>query len=383
VIILDEVDNIHKKEDSGGEIALLRIIKKRPPQPLILIANDLYALSRDLRNACEIVNYRRLDYRSIVKVLLRICKEEGIRADKSVLTIIAKNSGGDLRGAINDLQAIAEGKDSISEEDVAVSTRTQETDIFKILQKIFKSDDPEVYNLSMLLNESPEDIIWWVSENLPLEYSGEDLLRSTLILSRADMFLGRVRRRQYYRLWKYSGYLMTTGIQQAKREKKAGFTRYKRPMIWQKLLQTRKKREKVRKILSKIGKNSHLSSKKAYNEMFFLIKLLLSVLDVERASKICAFYEFDEEDVEFLTGDEERALAISKYIEEHNLIKVDESFLSGFEDAVEDGTGLGFGSSEDVKRESETEKGDEDKEDVKRIKSKGKRRDLTLDHFFG
>ncbi|MEM0215863.1 MAG: AAA family ATPase, partial [Archaeoglobaceae archaeon] len=36
LIVLDEVDNIHKKEDVGGESALIRIIKRKPRQPLIL-----------------------------------------------------------------------------------------------------------------------------------------------------------------------------------------------------------------------------------------------------------------------------------------------------------------------------------------------------------
>ncbi len=382
VIILDEVDNLHKKEDAGGEGALLKIIRKKPLQPMILIANDLFALSRDLRNHCKVVNFRRVDYRSIVKVLQRICKLEGIRAEKDALVLIAKNSAGDLRAAINDLQAAAEGKKKLTVEDVATTIRTQQTDIFKVIQKVFKSFDPEVYSMAMLLDETPDNIIWWVSENLPLEYEGDDLLKASLVLSRADIFLGRVRRRQFYRLWKYAGYLMTVGVQQTKKEAKRGFTRYKVPSMWQRYAYTRAKREKLKKILKKIGRFSHLSSKKAYTEMYHLIKSLIVDLEIERAAKIAAFYEFDEEDLEFITGDEKRAERIWEYIEENKLHRVDESFLAGYEAGEaeiygsyveEEAVGEGL-SVTDVKS-------DEAKKEKKGREKKAKT--TTLDSFFG
>ena len=136
LIILDEVDNISKKEDSGGETALIRLLKKKPRQPMVLTANDPYKLSSELRNLCDFIPFKRLRSDQIVKVLEKICAEEGIKASRDVLIAIAKNSGGDLRASINDLQAIAQGKDEITIEDVVIAKRTQETDVFKVMQKI-------------------------------------------------------------------------------------------------------------------------------------------------------------------------------------------------------------------------------------------------------
>ena len=68
----------------------------------------------------------------------------------------------------------------------------------------------------MRLDESPEDLINWVDENLPLAYGGEDLWQGYERLARADVFLGRVRIRQNYGLWRYASYLMTGGVQSAK-----------------------------------------------------------------------------------------------------------------------------------------------------------------------
>ncbi len=388
LIILDEVDNIHKREDTGGERALIKIIKKKPKQPLILIANDLYALSPDLRNLCLVINFKRMNYRSIIKILQKICQKEGIKAEREALEMIAKNSGGDLRAAINDLQAVTEGRDYLKMEDVVVSMRTQETDIFKVVQKVLKSLNPEVYSMAMLLDETPEDIIWWVSENLPLEYSGDEFLKGTLILSRADIFLGRVRKRQYYRLWKYASFLMTVGVQHAKREAKKGFTRYKRPSMWQKYFYSRSKRDRLRRILKKIGKHSHLSSKKAYSEMYFIIKAMIGHLNVERAAKISAFYEFDSEDLEFIIGDKKKVEEIKRFIEEHGLHRVDESFMSGYE---AESIKVMDQQSEKIQRideplseTSEPEEPEEPEKDKNRS-AKGKKRGkiATLDSFFG
>ncbi|MEM2121032.1 MAG: replication factor C large subunit [Archaeoglobaceae archaeon] len=369
LIILDEVDNIHKKEDFGGESALIRIIKKKPRQPMVLIANDPYRLSLELRRLCEFIEFRRLTKTQIVKVLQRICAKEGIECEKSVLESIAENAGGDLRAAINDLQAIAEGKKKITAEDLVVGKRTQEIDIFKLLQKIFKTNY-SAYADAMLLDESPEDLIQWIEENLPLEYEGKDLFRGYLALSRADIFIARVKRRQSYRMWKYATYLMTNGVQQMREGKKSGFTKYKRPEIWQFLFQTKQKREVRDRILKKISTNSHLSTGKAKAEMLPFITLLLNNLEVEKSAKISAFYEFSREDLEFLVG--KRAGEVFEFIEKNRLHRIDETWIG-----VEKGQSAEIAEPEGFETETRGEERREE-EDKKDRKAKS----LTLDDFF-
>ena len=375
LIILDEVDNIHKKEDMGGEGALIKLLRRKPRQPIILTANEPYNLSAELRNLCEMITFKRVDVRRMIAVLGKICAQEGIKADRKVLEAIARNAGGDLRAAINDLQAIAEGRKEIKIDDVVTAKRTQETDVFKVMQKIFKTTSSAVYSEAMLLDESPEDFISWIDENLPLEYGEEDLLKGYLILSRADIFLGRVRRRQFYRLWKYATYLMTAGVQQVKSEVRRGFTRYSRPSTWQMLARSRQRREKMKAILAKIGKYSHLSIKKASSEMFFYIKLLLTNAEIPVAASIAAFYDFSEEDIAFIAG-EERAKEIMRYVKEHGLHRIeDESFLAAFEaEAKEE-------KEEELIGIEEGEEKEEIKEDLKKRKRKTKGKEVTLDFF--
>jgi replication factor C large subunit len=378
LIILDEVDNIHKREDLGGESALIKLLKRQPRQPMILIANDPYKLSSELRRLCEMITFKRLDVRQVVKVLEKICVQEGIKADRKVLEAIARNAGGDLRAAINDLQAIAEGRTEIKLEDVVISKRTRETDIFKVMQKIFKSFSPTVYGEAMLLDESPEDIIVWIDENLPLEYEGEELFKAYLVLSRADIFLGRVRRRQFYRLWRYANYLMTVGVQQVKSKPKGGWTRYQKPSVWQLLLQNKEKREMFRNILKKIGKSSHMSVRKASTEMFNYVRLLLTKADIKTSASVAAFYDFTEAELEFITGDKKRAREIKEYIRKHGLHRVEE-------DAVDEAPAEEVEKEIEEKLKAEEEKPKEKPEKKKKKTTKRKKKEtasVTLDDFF-
>ncbi|WP_225419967.1 AAA family ATPase [Methanohalophilus profundi] len=109
LIILDEADNMHGSADRGGTRAITNVIKKSN-QPIILIANDLYALSSTLRSHCVNIKFNSIPQRSILPALKKICKMEGIICGTGVLEKIAENTGGDLRSAIKDLQATATDK---------------------------------------------------------------------------------------------------------------------------------------------------------------------------------------------------------------------------------------------------------------------------------
>lgn len=383
LILLDEVDNVSKKEDFGGESALIKLLKKKPRQPIILTANDPFKLSKELRDLCEFIQFKRLRTDQIVKVLERICASEGIRCDRRALIAIAQNAGGDLRAAINDLQAIAEGRKEIKAEDVVVAKRTQELDVFKVMQKIFKRFDRTVYTDAMNLDESPEDLIVWIDENLPLEYEGEELLKAYLVLSRADMFLGRVKRRGFYRLWRYATYLMTVGVAYAKQKPKGGFTRYQRPEIWQMLVLIRERRERIKSILKKIAKNSHMSTKKALNEMFFFVVYMLRHADIETASKIAVFYDLSEEEIALIAG-ESRAKEIKEFARRKGIKRVEvveeEEFFKAFE-REEKREEVKVDKKEEEEREEEREV-EKEKKAKKRRKKKKEKAEVTLDKFF-
>lgn len=109
IILLDEVDGIHARSDAGGIEAILRLINITK-QPIIMTANDPWSQSlKELRENAIMVGLKKLGTRDIMKLLKRICEQENIEADEEALRFIVDRSEGDLRSAINDLEAIAEG----------------------------------------------------------------------------------------------------------------------------------------------------------------------------------------------------------------------------------------------------------------------------------
>jgi len=279
LIILDEADNLHGDADRGGSKAITKIVKKTA-QPIILIANEYYNIDKALRNACMPVEFKNVQRNSVVSVLKKICLKEGIKTDEYVLGIIIDNAGGDLRSAVNDLQAISFGRDKITKDDVAISKRDSKESIFRVLSKIFNGwDILEAMQGTYDLDETPEGFIRWLDENLPTGYKEKDVLSGFEYLSKADIFLGRTKKRQNYTLWRYASALMVMGVLVSKSDKKDhriyGNIKFSPPSTFRKLGQSKPKRMVRNSLSGKIGGYCRTSQKDAYNLIPFF-KILFS-----------------------------------------------------------------------------------------------------------
>lgn len=297
LIILDEADNIYGNADRGGVNAIVDVIKKTN-QPIVLIANEYYDMSKTLRSLCKPIQFRSIQSRSIIPLLRRICRDEGVDYDIEALEVIVTKAS-DLRSAINDLQAIAQGRKKLSAEDVVIGIRDTKGSIFKVMTEIFKGSDPrEALYASYTLDENPEDFIHWIDENMPREYKGEDLANGFESLSRADVFLGRVRRRQNYGLWKHAGEMMTCGVQAARSQEPHGYTPYQPPSLWKKLGQAKSVRAVRDSIATKIGKHCHVSQRYARAELIPFFKMLFK--KKECAIGISATLDLSQNEIAFL-----------------------------------------------------------------------------------
>ncbi len=312
LIILDEADNLHGNADRGGEAAMINVIRNSD-QPIILIANDFYALSKPLREAAEPVQFRAILSSSIVKALKKVCSGERIRCEPEALMKIAERTN-DLRSAINDLQAAAIGKEEVTLADGSTAERDVPESIFKVMGFIFRGDDPEkALRSARELDESPEDLIGWVDENLPREYRDDDLERGFDALSKADIFLGRVRRRQDYGMWRYASFMMVAGVNRARRHRFGGYTRYSSPTYWQKLGRARSRRTVRDSLAVKVGKYCHASKREA---RAVYVPLLMTVFqDEECAAGISARLKLDEDEIAFLMDAERSSKKVEKVYE--------------------------------------------------------------------
>jgi len=301
LILLDEADNFHGTYDKGGVNAVIKIIRSTL-QPVILTCNDFYSTPRELRDLCLQIQFKHIHPKSIIKILQRICKEEGIRCTREALEKIARNSGGDVRAAINDLQSsVMEGK--IAFEDVTVGLRDRERNVFEVVRRVLKDLDGKVMEMIFTLDESPEDLIHWVEENVWREYSGEELLKAYEMLSRADVYLGRVKRRQQYALWRYASFLMTHGVQHAKKEKKSGYTRYGAPTRWLTMYRTKSAREIRERLAEKLGERLHLSKKKVMSEVLPYLMIVFSI-DKRAAKNVAEKLELEDDEIRYLRSGE-------------------------------------------------------------------------------
>jgi len=272
IILVDEVDGI-SVVDRGGLTQLISLIESTK-YPIIITANNIWGKKLSaLRRKAELVQLKEIDYKTIKDVMIFILRKEKNFVDNDILTNIAIKAKGDLRAAINDLQIIA-GMDEPSD---ILDERNKETDIFSALRLIFKGKPTnDVLRVFDSVNMSIDEIILWVEENIPTEYQGEALARAYDLLSKVDVFKGRIYKQQYWRFMVYENIFLSYGICSSKKEaKNLGFTNYKKPdrilKIWLNNLRTAKKKS----IAQKYARYVHVGKKRAMKE-FPLIKQIIN-----------------------------------------------------------------------------------------------------------
>ncbi|KUK29027.1 replication factor C large subunit [Thermococcus sp.] len=359
LIFLDEVDNI---EPSGAK-EIAKLIGKAQ-NPIMMSANRYWEVPIEIRNKAEIVQYKRLSQRDILKALFRITKAEGIFVPKEVLQMIAQRARGDLRAAINDLQTVVSG--GIEDAELILAYRDVEKSIFEALGAIFATDNTKRAKMAIVnLDNTPDEILLWLDENIPyVYYKPEDIAKAYDTISRADIYLGRAKRTGNYGLWKYAMDMMTAGVAVAGIKKK-GFIRFYPPKTLSILRDTKEERSIRDSIVKKIMKGMHMSKLEAIETMRIFKSIFSSNLDV--ASHIAVFLELGDKEIEFLTEDKEKVgkikgkmLSIHKKLKEVKTeleIRVEE-VMEKIERVEEDTR-----EKEEVKEEVEIEEPEESKEE--------------------
>jgi len=317
LIIVDEADNFHGNVDRGGSKAVTSIVKDAG-QPMVLIANDYYEMSNGVRNACQEIEFRDVGKRSIVPVLRDLCRQEGVDFEDAALEAIAETNDGDLRGAINDLQALAEGRDELREEDVATGERDRTHGVFDYLDTVIKeAGAQEALETAYDVDETPDDLVNWIEDNMPKDYEGRELARAYDFLADADRWLGRVRATQNYTYWRYATDNMTAGVAAARRGSKGGWTRYGPPSYWSKLGRSRGTRNKRDYVARKIAAESGVSMSTARREVMpYLATMTHHCRNRELTVAMAARYDLDAEHVSLVTGSGEDTNKVQSIVED-------------------------------------------------------------------
>lgn len=291
IILVDEADGI-SEYDYGGISELIKIIEDTN-YPMIITANDIWGKKfSDLRKKCEVVQVDEMATEIIYGILENILKEEGVIVEEELIREIAVKSRGDLRAAINDAQTFSQIKDSVP---IIVDERNKEMSIFNALKKIFKEKPSnEMMGLFDSVNMPIDEIILWVEENIPAEYSGKELARAYELLAKTDIFKGRIYKQQYWRFLIYENIFLSYGISSSKKNSKAGFTSYKRPSRILQIWLNNQKTMKKKSICEKYATQVHIGTKRAMSD-FPVIKLI-----IRSNPKIQKELKLSEEEIDYV-----------------------------------------------------------------------------------
>jgi len=284
LILIDEADNFQGNSDRGGITTITRIIKESK-QPMILTANDVWNPKlASVRGVCKIVDMKRINKNTIKNVLEKIAEEELIMMSNEDIQKISDNCDGDLRSAIIDLQSKKTNDD-----------RNRDKVIFECMKDLFKAKD-FISALNSFQNTTLDhDMIkLWVEQNIHLEYTEpKHLAQAYNYMSRADVFDGRIKKREFWKLLKYSNSIMLTGVSLVDENKKSRYVKHEFPSYLRSMSLTARKRATRKKVLKKISEKCHVSISDA-NVYIPLIKMMIKKADI-------GFFDFDEDEVNYIS----------------------------------------------------------------------------------
>jgi len=315
LILFDELDGITGREDRGGVGAITSIVKAAQC-PIVLIANNAYDPKlTTLRFYCQLIEFKKPPAGEVMKHLSKICKSEGIAADEAALKFVAQRSEGDVRSAVNDLQALAQGKTSLAYEDVSwLAYRDRKEAIFNVMRLIFYGKSADAAKRALDMADVDADMLFeWIYENLPSHLNEpSDLANGMDSLAIADLYRGRIRASQDWTLLRYVIDFMTAGVAMA-REKStpSGFVPFRFPTRIRMLSKTRSERQLQGQIGLKIKRRCHISANRATKEILPYLRIIFES-NAEMAAGLTKWLDLDEAMIEYLAGGKRQTKQIIK-----------------------------------------------------------------------
>lgn len=170
IIILDEADEM----TSDAQTALRRIIEDTAKTcRFILIANNVSKIIEPIQSRCAVFKFTRIAEKDVIAQIKEIAKKEKIKSDEEGLKAIYDYTEGDLRHAINLLQATA-SLGAITEENVKASAGLTKTkDVDEVLKMALAGKIVDARNKMIELIK-----VYGMSESDFLKYINEAMYRT-------------------------------------------------------------------------------------------------------------------------------------------------------------------------------------------------------------
>lgn len=377
LIILDEVDGIHGSNDRGGVRAIGEIIKTSH-HPMILIANDFYSKRlQSIKPKCQVIKMKKARWNSISALLRKIAIAEGVDVEPGALKEIATKSQGDVRSAINTLQALSDKDNTLKSSDIDnIITKDTRSDIFNAITGVLKSKTPAHVKEAMWIEEDPTLVMEYIAENIPREYQKKDEIKKAYdYISKADVFFGRTLASRNYGYWKYASDFMGIGVSNSKHETYKKFTKIQTPTIFGLMGRNRGKRNLRDGIAEKMSVKLHVSHSIAIS-MFPYLEIMFK--NNELAWEISDFLELDDAEIKRFRSRKIPKKTVEKMEKRKAQMRVEErdrraeelknQMIDAVEETPEDTLSFEISDSttaEDTVREVEEEKAEEKKDKKK------------------
>ncbi|WP_393970957.1 replication factor C large subunit [Oxyplasma meridianum] len=285
IILIDEADSIFEGRssetggDTGGISELLKVIQ-RTSNPIIITMNNYYEFRRkgagkgilDSSLAIEFIPYKRrndTDYKSfkvrLNRKIYEILQAENVNVDQRSVNEIIEKNGTDIRSILNDLESLRNGSSSSG-----LSLRDSQISIYNVMQDTFRSGD-YLKVLGHLYGKDfqTEDYLMWMDKNLPAECVNEtDLMESFDLISCADIFIGRVMKKQHYA---FKGYAeeIAAGVSFKIKDKNRHYVKYEFPSFIMQMSKLRERRNARKSLSLKMGRLTHMSARYAMEYLWF------------------------------------------------------------------------------------------------------------------
>lgn len=187
LVILDEADEM----THDAQTALRRIMEETSRHTrFILICNYSTNLIEPIQSRCAIFRFKRIGQEEVVARLKKIAKAEEVKASEKVLEAIGAAADGDLRQAINLLQAAAAGGTEVTLEKVesatGTSTKKRAADIIRLaLDGDFQGARLKLIEFTRVYGIPESDFLRFANEEVAMG-EGEKTAEAIRILAEYD-----------------------------------------------------------------------------------------------------------------------------------------------------------------------------------------------------
>ncbi|MGA9839864.1 MAG: AAA family ATPase [Thermoplasmata archaeon] len=309
--------------DRGGLAAMARLVRGTR-QPLVLTVNDDRTLTRYspvFRTAVARVRFYPVSDRELVTHLGAISRREKIVLAPGVVEAIVHRAHGDVRAALNDLDAVSPIPVGPLQREV-LGTRDVAADFALLTEEVLSAArfyrSVEIHDR---LDAPPDDLLPWIEENLPYFASDPAHLSAAVDrLAAAERFLAFARRYRVWGLWSYASELLTGGTGLVLRDGPlATAARAQFPRFLGEMGRSRSTRGLRESVVRVAGRRFHVSRGKSRETILPFLESLFDALRTRPndsaaakvARTIARELELSAEQVGYLTGTEPDSRAVA------------------------------------------------------------------------